>query len=521
LTYFFIGVLKAVKIAKVVIAKWRSAEAVYLFDDDGYWAKIFKEISRIEQFPIRLISVFPKGKKENKPLQRLNAFLKTAMKALFSLRDIPSCRHLARGGVLYSSSPRFVEPLWKFDDSQASYYLRPEYSVKVSTQIKKKYRNIRPILPCRLGDRSSNHLASQWKKEKNFPECIRNYFRRSDFFHYEGINLWPLLEEDFIGRLNQRFDETAPWVCSLQEILESLEPRILIVDEDVTPFNQSLVELGKAKNIPSIQILHGIMGPFVHLVPIRTTKMVVPGPVSKERLVGFGAEEEKIEVIGAAHYEARREERNRPSGGAVHKALGLSNEIKIVTLATHFFHTEEKPDWIGAMDSPEKVALRLQIALRSVRGLPNVKLIIKLHPRETNEWFIQEILESEKALGEAIVLKHFDIFKLIRESDLVLCASSSVYWEALFLDRPIIIFDESKRRRLAHMSEEFLDLSAPELAEAQLRQIILSEALKRERVERQGKEKNRHFMEGNKGSIERFWKLINELTHKPSEAVMS
>jgi hypothetical protein len=518
LTYFLIGALKAVKVTRAVLDKWGRARPLYLVNDESYWPKIFRAIAGEEKVEVREILV--KRRVTKRASRSVKTAFKEAVKKVLSWIHFPSDRKLAPHGILYSSSPRFVEPLWKSDPSAASYYLRPEYSIKVFDRIKKRYPNLHHFTPFRGGDRGPRIASAAWQKERGFPDCVAEEFRKGVFFRYERVNLWPLIENDFRKKLNGPCLRYGEWIYSIQRILKQLQPRLVVVDEDVSPFNQALAECAKAKGIPCLQIQHGIMGPSNHLIPIRSTRMLVVGEVSKERLVGWGAEEEQIVVLGAPQYEMLlRKAASNGYRGRVHAALGLSNDVRIVTLLTHFFHTEERPDWIGAADSPAYIRKIIQISLRAVRGLDKVQLVIKLHPRETNDWFTREVLQEERAEKEVIVVKHFDTPELIQASHLVLGCLSTVYYDALVLERPILVFDDSRRRRLTFLSNDYLDESNSELAESQIRGLILDESLRSTRLARQKFEQERHFLKGNVGSIERFWKvaeeLIQEKGHEP------
>ncbi len=517
-TYFFIGVLKAFHLAEAMIRKWQGTSDFFLVDDGTYWSRVFKYVTSAKKVRLQLLPCKPDllmGESETKNLQKT---LRGWVKDILGFLKTPSLKNLQGGGILYSAAPRYVEPLWKFDRGALGYYLRPEYSVKIARQIKDQFPHMSHILPSRIGDVRPRSALRQWMRQSHFPQCVADYFNENDFFTYQRINLWSAIQNDFLTKLKDRVLQKGGWVYSLDQIIRYLKPKMIVVDEDVTVFGQALIEKANLEKIPSIQIQHGIPEPDNHLIPIRTTKLLVPGEASRKRMIEMGAQSETVEVLGAPHYAARfldiPKDRYKDE---VYKDLDISKDFRIVTLITHNFLTEEKPDWIGAIDHPGHIQQLIQMACRSVKGLENVKLVIKLHPRDHNEWFTHEVLEGEEMSKKAVVLKNYDSVKLFCGSSLILSGLSTTYYEALLLDRPIFIFDDSRNRKLAFMSDEYLDLATPEVTVALLRKIILEDDLRAGRLKRQQLEKNFHFLNANAGSVERFWKLLNGLCQVQSK----
>ncbi len=511
-TYFFIGVLKALRLAQSLTDKWRETSEWCLADDGTYWSRIFKYIAESKKISLRLLPCKPDlavGEGQKKALKET---LRVWIKDFLGLFKTPSLRSLQTRGILYSAAPRYVEPLWKFDQGESGYYLRTEYSVKVAAQIKDRFPHLSHIVPSKWGDVRPRLELFKWMRQSSFPRNVAAYFSQNAFFTYQGINLWHAIQGDFLAKLKRRVSQKGPWVYSLDQIIRRLKPKMIVVDEDVTPFGQALIERANLENIPSLQIQHGIPEPDNHLIPVRTTKLLVPGETSKKRMIEMGAASERLEVLGAPHYEARFFDIPQVQyAEEVYAHLGISRNVRIVTLITHNFLSEEKPDWIGAIDRPEHIREIIKMTCRAVKGLADVKLVIKLHPRDQNEWFTYEALDEEGMSKEACVLKNYDSVKLFCASSLILSGLSTTYYEALLLDRPILIFDDSRNRRLTFMSDEYLDLAAPEATKALLRKIILEEGLRAGRLKRQQVEKNFHFLNANAGSVERCWKLLNEL----------
>jgi CDP-glycerol glycerophosphotransferase (TagB/SpsB family) len=227
-------------------------------------------------------------------------------------------------------------------------------------------------------------------------------------------------------------------------------------------------------------------------------------------LIDHGTAPEKIGVIGAPFYESmiKNIDRNRTKLNFF-SHFKLREATRVVTLATQPFRTEEHPDYINTYVTPKNIEDKLRITLKAIKDIDNIKLVIKLHPADTNIWFTQDIVKEEDCAGKVIILKDYSLFDILASTDLLLVGGSTVYLEALLLKIPIYIFDRSERRFLKFMSEDYLDLSNKEQAIKNLRNILKSDVLLKERLKKQEEELSWHFYNNNIGAIDNLKRLVS------------
>ncbi|HXV28639.1 MAG TPA: hypothetical protein VD913_06720, partial [bacterium] len=337
-TYFFIGALKAFHVSKALLEAWGPSHEMTLVDDGTYWSKVFKHTARLRDKSLRLVAVKPDLTVGDAETVNFRGIIRSIAKNILAIWNIPSAGNLKPGGILYSAAPRYIEPLWTYDQSAPGYYLRTEFSVKASKTIKKDFPHLVPILPSKPGDTAPRAALLQWMQKSRVLETVSAYFDSHPLFIYQGVDFWPMVKEDFLQKIKKRILQKGAWVYSVDRWIKTLKPKMIVVDEDVTPFNQALIERANLDRIPSIQIQHGIPEPDNHLIPIRSTHLLVPGEAAKKRMLEMGARSEQVEIVGAPHYEARfRDIPKKQYEEQVYRDLKLPHGTRIVTLITHNF----------------------------------------------------------------------------------------------------------------------------------------------------------------------------------------
>jgi len=182
---------------------------------------------------------------------------------------------------------------------------------------------------------------------------------------------------------------------------------------DVLPFFQSVVGLAHALDIPVIAVQHGRRGtsryypPFS--VPIIADKLCVWGRKDKERLVGAGHYEGKIEVVGTTIFSHLK--KRKPHKG-----------VNIVFSPEH---------WDREVEENKKTAEEL----RKLKGVKIITKIIEGHDRT---------LYDNPVYSNRADKNHLDVcFKVLSTADLVVgIAEGTFELMAQAMDIPVVIMDE-------------------------------------------------------------------------------
>lgn len=86
-------------------------------------------------------------------------------------------------------------------------------------------------------------------------------------------------------------------------------------------------------------------------------------------------------------------------------------------------------------------------------GIPEAKLIVKLHPAERNAVTYYKAIAKEAGFAEPDIRYDIDLYELLAASDLVITAFSTVGSEAVYFGKPLIIYDPFKEDLLQYVSE--------------------------------------------------------------------
>lgn len=498
LTYYFVGVLKAIELYRGVIRRF-GVEELCIVDDGTYWGEAGRWVAR--QGGIRAVTLNGRSPAFQGPA---GFNLKAAIKNLVALFNRLKLRSIGSGGILYSCAPRYAFPF--LEQGKGDYYLREVFSLEAFS-----FSREHPFFQL-LPDYFKNG-----RREARTPfdlgsclDKLRRVFDRQRFLHYEGKNLWPICQKDLERLLKGELSKAVERVEVFFKLLGRLNPRSVVVDEDVCLFNKALVECANQLGIPTYTIVHGAPYFEIGSVPPTAKFILVWGKSTKERLIQWGVSEDGILEVGAPQYEPLKNIRFSLPRQEVIRYMKIPEGAKIILLATQPFHTNERPDFLGSPLTPELVRKTVAVLMGACRAVPEVYGIVKLHPRDENQNFTESLLqEYPVGLRKRIrLVKNFSTPDLIAAADLVLTAGSTVYYEALLLRKPIAILDDPKKRFFGYMSPFFLALNDINKSCDVIKE-MLTEAGARVRVKVQEEEIADHFCGNNEGARERVLELIS------------
>lgn len=272
-----------------------------------------------------------------------------------------------------------------------------------------------------------------WKKKK---ELIKEWkkIKGSGKLFYKGVNLWKAVESE----IEYRFFTRAPWtmhyIKASQKLLKNVS--IIINEGDLSPRCRSLVEVGKKYKIPSLFLQEGariIKDSPRGFYPLISDKIAGWGQSIKEYLEDLGIEKERIVITGCSKFDSYL--KKKPIDQNIYSVLKMKKNQKFFILASL-----GPPEW-GYFINKEKEKI-IRETSRIMKYFPGVKLVIKLHPRESWEdvkRIVNDLKEEEKK--RIRIIRDFKAEELIRASELVINVRSTIGVEALLLGKPVIQMD--------------------------------------------------------------------------------
>lgn len=245
------------------------------------------------------------------------------------------------------------------------------------------------------------------------------------------------------------FAEFVKFTSMAETMLDSIEPAVVVVEDEYSVFERSLIVAARKKNIPCIAIQHGaihelhkgylyqpgeispdcsVKSPFVPVADVTA----VYGQYHKELLTRAGGyPEDAVVVTGQPRYDRMTDLDRQLVRSTLMEAWHLDPSKRIVLWTTQCH---------SISDAENK--LNLHTVFSSLSSIRDVQLVIKQHPGEPERYdtMIQEYLR-EYSIDAHVVTKDADTLGLLALSDLVLLLNSTTGLEAVALRKPLIVMN--------------------------------------------------------------------------------
>ena len=211
-------------------------------------------------------------------------------------------------------------------------------------------------------------------------------------------------------------------LCILEENIKNLE--LLFVAHSLNGEMGLAVDFFKKHKLPTIEIIHGVPGGFEYNKNI--SKIAVNGRRDILFYANHGVDSQKVVVTGCPRYDKFFH---------IRKKQKKYNHLLLIL------------DWI-AFSSSSRTSMdifkQVMCMLRLLEQLKKVKLIIKLHPLQTESelMYVRSLVFKNNYYKEYVeVVKDSDTNELLKTASIVFTHSSSVGLEALLMKKPVIILD--------------------------------------------------------------------------------
>ena len=280
----------------------------------------------------------------------------------------------------------------------------------------------------------SDSIQKNSQLSKNFIQSLLNHedFLAS-FFSISGESFWQSIKHDFIQLCKSRFKNALTEIMLAKKLFEEFAPSTVIVLSEMGFQEQILIHVAKKFQTSVILLQHGLnfddkaafeVNQFLGVIPNRSDKIAVWGPLDKKYLEECKVPLKKIQVIGNPYFDELFEEHNQT----------LDENKRFVLLAA------QSPN-VGSfvIDAQAKTMEKYLESIRIICDTvlkANKKLIIKLHPDPAEldiTSFVQKIDPNIQ------VIKTGSISDLIRSCDvLVTIDISTVTLEAQISEKPVI-----------------------------------------------------------------------------------
>ncbi|MBI4789821.1 MAG: hypothetical protein HY782_22540 [Chloroflexi bacterium] len=261
-------------------------------------------------------------------------------------------------------------------------------------------------------------IQAQWKQVRHDPD-----YRRK--FVCDDLDGW----QSVAGDLDQFFGEIlvdlAHQVAGCRAAIRAHEIDLILVPFDAPPVQRMLIEVGRALDIPSMVVLHGLPGAYNARYNCCADYFASWGPATIEIYKTLGCSTTNMRVTGSPKLDTYLPIPKRPRI-PVRSILILTNP-------------QDYSSTLPAEDDPEHYIFTVLAACRDLR---ECEFVVRPHPAESpiryRDWL------APLALPNLSIQARTPIETLLAQADLVITPVSTVALEAMALGIPILWFDVAR-----------------------------------------------------------------------------
>jgi len=287
--------------------------------------------------------------------------------------------------------------------------------------------------------RKSIQFNKQLKKISN---ALKHSTEFKNSLVYDDISLYKILKNDIEDLFKSFKTFTAvTFIETTKRILEIKKPSIILMHDEYGTIQLCFINQAKKQNIPTLAIQHGVNTEtwvsYVHKpehvdgidkrlnFPL-PDKMCVWSELSKNNLIKFGNFPESIPfVTGDPKVDFLPKVIEKFNAAEIKRNLKIPKGKKIILFANQTLPLIEEKELIT------------RNVLEVIKNFKESHLLIKPHPNETDLEFYHKLISTLKISNYSIT-KNENLYKLLFISDVVIVPFSTVGFEAMRLEKPVI-----------------------------------------------------------------------------------
>ena len=228
-------------------------------------------------------------------------------------------------------------------------------------------------------------------------------------------------------------------------VLERVRPKMLVVDEDVTEMNRTLVMAANQLAIPTLVVLHGLPGCPLGFVPLEANYMAAWGKEVEKVLAGWGVDPTRIVSTGCPKYDPLCHTSRSDGTGFKRdmcRKLGLDPAKRLALVIPGAFRENaleiQEPE--ETCTTAFEILKTAKYIHRLAQEIPEINWIFKFRfvVAKTGRW-VHHIVErwcpiapNLRWITEGLAVDY------IKAADLVFNSISSAGFEAILLKKPLV-----------------------------------------------------------------------------------
>lgn len=257
--------------------------------------------------------------------------------------------------------------------------------------------------------------------ERRLTDNIPNFFKSKQFA------VW----------LKQKTVATQARIRKVHYLFDQYSIKRTIYGSTINEHGALITSYAQTRGIPTVNLQHGLLGKLGHL-PVNADLNLVWSQADQDFLISEGVDSRKIRIIGPYFVQSL----GQTGRSRYLKIMRKLKRLKVL-VALQPLGVEANRKLIAELEGA-KAAFPEWIAI-----------FYKLHPEQRNILKYQNLIKQR----HSYLVPHdsYSLHELLREADLVITPFSTVAYEAILLNKPVVFF--GKQRYLYYLSGEAVFLN--------------------------------------------------------------
>lgn len=284
---------------------------------------------------------------------------------------------------------------------------------------------------------------NKYYKIKNFYQRYETVLGDKSSIKYKNIPFSKFIQKELKFLFDQMLKNICYQIKMVQNVFARFYPDLVVVMTEELPLCKIVVNLANMSDIKSLYIQHGAFIKHPKHEAVASGKMAVAGSADKDFLINLDTDPDKLVITGRPLFDKLARKNEIFDKLDIRSKLKINPEKKIILFTTQ--------PLVGLTPLYENITVFRQF-LKAVKKLPDVQLIIKLHPLD-DESERKKIITQEKFQG-AVVTKDFNLHSLIYISDVLVTMFSTTALEAMIMKKPVITINFSGKRDVTDYAKD-------------------------------------------------------------------
>ncbi len=282
----------------------------------------------------------------------------------------------------------------------------------------------------------------------NHPEIIaftnalilKNEF---NYFVYKEISFWNEIKKYICIEINQIFPLLNYYSQLMGVITSKYQVNAIMMSQDWTGLERYLVYYGNQKKIQTYVMAHGMfLSPISEIHPI-ANQFFFWDNISRNYFIDiYKIDIHRLHLVKSVYFQSIKLWVQKYDRNLTYKKIGLlENKITILLLA---------PVWVDryAYISPQEGNIFLKELCDEISSMQGYQCIVRFHPSTS---YYEELNAKIKILNQGqysncVIDPGMDLMEALNACDIVIGRDSSVFFDALYLNKMLLIYNNTGKK---------------------------------------------------------------------------